>query len=229
MKFNSILKHKKEGVKSFVDIGCGSGRFLRLMEKKGVKKSNNYGLELEDESLAELKKDGFSVYTERVEDCDKISDNSIDLATMFHVIEHVDDPNAVIAKVAKWLTPQGLFAMETPNIDSQDAERFKKAYWGGYHIPRHWNMFKAETLRMLCEKNGLEVIDIKYQTGHSFWTYSRHHTIRYKDENPNRAKRYHPLEKKGLMNLIRYTAYDLLRGKLFGQKTSAMLVIARKL
>lgn len=227
-KFNGILKHCKPQVTSFCDIGCGTGRFLRLMEERGVKKERNYGLELEDDSLKELRKDGFQVFTERVEDCDKIQNNSLDLATMFHVIEHVDDPKAVIKKVAQWLSPGGVFAIETPNIDSKDAKQFKDSYWGGYHIPRHWNLFTKETLNMLLVDSGLELVDVKYLTGHSFWMYSRHHTTRYEQGDIDGAKKYHPLGKEGLSRLAMYTAYDILRGKVLGQKTSAMLLIARK-
>ena len=134
------------------------------MEKKGVSKKKNYGLELEENSIKELKKEGYQVFVERVEDCDKIENNSLDLATMFHVIEHVDDPKTVVRKVADWLKPGGIFALETPNIDSKDARKFKDAYWGGYHIPRHWNLFSKETLNMILEENGLELIETKYQT-----------------------------------------------------------------
>jgi len=227
-KFNGILKHRKDKVNSFCDIGCGTGRFLRLMESKGVKKENNYGLELEDDSLKQLRKDGFQVFTERVEDCDKIKNNSLDLATMFHVIEHVDNPKAVIKKVADWLAPGGIFALETPNINSLDAKKYKDAYWGGYHIPRHWNLFTEETLNILLKESGLELVDVKYQTGHSFWMYSNHHTIRYEKENPQKAEKYNPFKKEGLGRLVMYTAYDILRNRMLGQKTSAMLLIARK-
>jgi len=195
------------------------------MEKKGVDRKKIYGLELNDASLVNLKKDGFPVYCERVEDTNNIPEGSIDLITMFHVIEHVDDPREVINKLGKLLSDDGILAMETPNIDSIDAEKYKKTFWGGYHIPRHWNLFTLETMKKLMGSE-FEVVKTQYQTGHSFWMYSNHHKIRYGESKLKKAEKYDPFT-GSLIRLIGYTLKDKIRG-MFGSKTSAMLVIAKK-
>ena len=224
-KFNSILSHLNQPPRSFLDVGCGNGRFLKLMERIGLEREQIYGIELDEQVIAKLKMQGYKAFDQRVEDIQDIPAESIDLATMFHVIEHVDDPGQVVEKTAAWLRPGGLFAIETPNIDSIDAELFQQSYWGGYHIPRHWNLFKESTLRKLLQDRGLEVVTVNYQTGHSFWMYSIHHYLRYKRGWRTAAKWFDPL--KGLPALVGFTAFDKLRGSL-GQKTSAMLMLARK-
>jgi 2-polyprenyl-3-methyl-5-hydroxy-6-metoxy-1,4-benzoquinol methylase len=226
LKFRGILKYLDTAPKSYCDVGCGSGRFLRLMHTKGVVKIRNYGLELEERSVEQLKKDGYQVFVERIEDCTRIPDGSLDLITMFHVIEHVDDPGKVIQKLARLLSDNGVIALETPNIDSLDARRFKTTYWGGYHIPRHWNLFKLETMQRLLSDHGLELVATKYQTGHSFWMYSNHHSIRYGEGNVEKGMRFDPF-KGSLVRLIAFTFSDIIRA-MFGAKTSAILLIARK-
>jgi SAM-dependent methyltransferase len=145
---------------------------------------------------------------------------------MFHVIEHVDDPAAVVKKVASWLAPGGVFALETPNLNSYDARLFKPSYWGGYHIPRHWNLFTPDSLFELLRRAGLEPCKVLYQTGHSFWLYSFHHTLRYgKRPRPRLARWFDPL--RSLPALALFTGFDKLRAAL-GCRTSAMLVLARK-
>ena len=162
-----------------------------------------------------------------MEDCTEIADGSIDLATMFHVIEHVDDPGTVARRVAKWLTPGGVFAVETPNIDSYDARKFKQAFWGGYHIPRHWNLFSPVTLAKLLSDAGLEVVATKYQTGHSFWMYSYHHLTRFgPKQDVKGAAKFNPFG-GSLLRLAAFTGFDKMRAAL-GRKTSAMLMLARK-
>ena len=70
--------------------------------------------------------------------------------TMFHVIEHVADPPRVAERVARWLAPGGVFAVETPNLESLDARLFRERYWGGYHFPRHWHLYPFRGLPFLA-------------------------------------------------------------------------------
>jgi SAM-dependent methyltransferase len=144
---------------------------------------------------------------------------------MFHVIEHVDDPKAVVKQIATWLTAGGHLVVETPNIDSWDAKMFQKTFWGGYHIPRHWTLFNESSIRTLLEDAGFEVIGVSYKTGHSFWMYSFHHALKYHLSLPWLARFFDPL--RGVPALIACTGFDIVRSAL-GFRTSAMLVIARK-
>lgn len=226
LKFRSILKFLGREPRSFLDIGCGDGRFLRAMERRGLARENVWGLELDERVVANLAGTGFRVLCRRAEECEEIPRGSIDLATIFHVIEHVADPAAVVRKTAEWLSPGGCFAIETPNLDSCDARWFQSRWWGGYHVPRHWHMFTAKTLGRLVESAGLEVAATVYQTGHSFWMYSLHHYFRYGDPpRPWLGKWFDPL--KGLPFLAAFTAFDKVRAGL-GWPTSTVLVVARK-
>jgi SAM-dependent methyltransferase len=145
---------------------------------------------------------------------------------MFHVIEHVDDPAALVARIHDWLSPGGILAVETPNLESLDARLFHRTYWGGYHIPRHWNLFTPGSVARLLRQSGLEVLTALYQTGHSFWMYSLHHAVRFNGTSRPRAGAWFD-PTKSLVGLAGFTAFDLLRGWL-GAKTSAMLVVCRK-
>jgi SAM-dependent methyltransferase len=226
MKFSSILRFLPRAPRAFVDLGCGDGRYLKLLERThGVAREKLYGLELSDAVVAKLRAAGYNAHNERAETCEAIPAGSIDLATMFHVIEHVADPAAVARKVAGWLAPGGLFAIETPNLDALDARLFKRTFWGGYHIPRHWHLFRRATLERMLGDAGLEVVAVRYQTGHSFWMYSLHHALRYKLGLARLSRLFDPV--KGLLFLIAFTGFDKVRAAL-GLRTSAILVIARK-
>ena len=225
-KLRSILSALPRRPRAYLDVGCGDGRFLRLMEQEGVPRAQNYGLDLAPRLVQSLSAEGFQVFGERVEDCKRLPEGGLDLVTMFHVIEHVSDPGAVAASVHRWLAPGGLFALETPNVDSLDARLFADSYWGGYHIPRHWHLFTPPALERLLRDNGFEVLAVRYQTGHSFWMYSIHHWLRYSSRpRPRLASWFDPF--RGLPFLLLFTAWDMLRAAL-GQRTSAMLVLARK-
>jgi 2-polyprenyl-3-methyl-5-hydroxy-6-metoxy-1,4-benzoquinol methylase len=226
LKFSSILKSLGRKPRAFVDVGCGDGRYLRLLERThGLPRDQLYGLELSEQTVERLRESGYKAYCERAESCDAIPAGSIDLVTMFHVIEHVADPAAVARKVAGWLAPGGVFALETPNLSALDARLFKKSFWGGYHIPRHWHLFRETTLAALLQGAGLEVLEMRYQTGHSFWMYSLHHALRYRFGLVRLSRWFDPL--RGLPFLIAFTGIDKVRAAM-GFRTSAVLVIARK-
>lgn len=226
-KFAGILKktHREPG--AFLDIGCGDGRYLELLARRGLPRNRIFGLELSAQTVDALRARGFEVFRRRVEECIEIPDQSIDLATMFHVIEHVANPVEVIRRIASWLKPGGLLAIETPNTSAWDARLFRKTYWGGYHIPRHWTLFDEKSIAELCARGGLEVVDVRYQTGHSFWMYSFHHAMKYNRRWRSAliARWFDPL--RGLPLLIGFTGFDIAR-RMFGFRTSAILAVARK-
>jgi 2-polyprenyl-3-methyl-5-hydroxy-6-metoxy-1,4-benzoquinol methylase len=227
IKFNDFLK--RIGMpNSFLDIGCGDGRHLELFERRGMSKDRIYGLDLSEQHVKRLSQRGYQVYQRRVEDCSEIPAGSIDLVTMFHVIEHVADPARVLRKIATWLSPGGALVVETPNLDSWDARLFRERWWGGYHIPRHWTLFDANSLRRLLEECGLTVKHCAYQTGHASWMNSFHHVAKYNSRCPSpRVASWFELP-KGLPMLIAFTGFDLARRSL-GARTSAILMVAQKL
>ena len=225
-KLAGIVRSLARPVGRYADLGCGTGRYLRAMAARGVPREHIYGLELDAGVVRGLRAEGFQAFHARVEDCDGIPDGSLDLATMFHVIEHVESPAAVIDRIHRWLAPGGVLALETPNLDSLDARRFADRWWGGFHIPRHWTLFTPETLQAMLRARGFEPFAVRYQTGHSFWMYSLHHRLRYgPNPRPGLARRFDPIG--SVLPLAAFTAFDLLRGAV-GSRTSAMLVLARK-
>jgi 2-polyprenyl-3-methyl-5-hydroxy-6-metoxy-1,4-benzoquinol methylase len=227
MKFSSILNVLGRAPKSFLDVGCGDGRYLYWFEQNGVPKEQIFGIELVSPAVSKLRAAGFQVFAERVEDCKEIPSNSVDLITMFHVIEHVEDPVAVLAQLTKWLTPGGVLALETPNIDSMDLRVFRRTWWGGYHIPRHWTLFNETSLKRALRQVGLEPVQVRYQTGHSFWLYSFHHLLKFNKRwpVPRFAQMFDPMRSR--VALVLFTAFDIVRRTL-GARTSAILILARK-
>lgn len=226
IKLKGILRHCASQVGSYLDVGCGDGRYLRAMEQYcGLTRANLYGLELSADTAGKLHRQGFSVFNERVETCTGIAKGSISMITMFHVIEHVADPCATIAQIAEWLEPGGALAIETPNINSIDARLFRRSLWGGYHFPRHWHLFNEKTLTDLMLRCGLRVVDVSYQTGHSFWMYSFHHWLRYRLNLKRLSEFFDPMQ--GLAFLLVFTGIDKLRS-LIGLKTSSILIVGRK-
>lgn len=227
IKINLIIKNLKCELRSYMDVGCGDGKFLKLLEKKyQIKPEKIYGVELNEGLVKQLKKENYVAINSSIENIKRIKTSSISLITMFHVIEHVSDPKIVIKKLSKWLSKGGVLAIETPNVSSIDAQLFGKTFWGGYHFPRHWHLFNEKTLSKLLKECGINPIKISYQTGHSFWMFSFHHLALYNFKNKKIAKLFNPL--KSILLLIFFTLFDKTRAFL-GAKTSSILIIGQKI
>ena len=103
-----------------------------------------------------------------------------------------------------------------------------KRWWGGYHVPRHWTLFQASSLRRLFEECGLTVKHCSYQTGHAAWMNSFHHAAKYNSHYPSsRLADWFELP-KGLPMLIGFTGFDIVR-RTSGARTSAILMVGQKL
>lgn len=211
----------------YLDVGCGDAKYLAAMHRKGVPLESLIGLELNENAVNAARSKGYRAICSRVEDCDEIDAGSLDLITMFHVIEHVADPAVCIRQLHGWLRPGGVLAIETPNIDALDARLFKDSFWGGYHFPRHWHFFSAASLTSALAEAGFEVSRLKYVPGHSFWMYSFHHLLKYNRvfPMPRLARMFDPLRSVVIIGAV--TAFDMVRAA-FGMRTSSMLILAKK-
>jgi 2-polyprenyl-3-methyl-5-hydroxy-6-metoxy-1,4-benzoquinol methylase len=225
-KLRKILAAAGSTPARYLDVGCGDGRYLDAMAKRGVPASQLYGLELDPAIVERVRERGYQVFCERVESTERFEPGSFDLITMFHVVEHLASPREVVEKLASLLAPGGVLALETPNIDSLDARLFADGTWGGFHIPRHWHLFRPSTLTRLLTSVGLDVEATRYETGHAFWMYSVHHRLRYgRKPRPRLARVFDPLE--SLLPLVAFTGFDRARS-MVGARTSAMLLLARR-
>jgi SAM-dependent methyltransferase len=96
---------------------------------------------------------------------------------MLMTIEHVERPDETLRGIKRLLKRGGRLVIVTDNTSSLDFKFFKQHYWGGYHFPRHWNLFNRHSLGKLAEKTGFEVVSLKTIISPVNWVYSIHNTL----------------------------------------------------
>lgn len=159
-----------------LDVGCGDGFHLNLIKAYGNKTWQLEGIDIDERAAQMAEKSGLNVHVGTVETLD-LPENSYDFAFMIQTIEHVAHPEMVLAAVLKILKPGARLVVVTDNTDSLDFTLFKNSYWGGYHFPRHWNLFNRQSLTKLAEKCGYRVADLTTQVSPVNWVYSIHNAL----------------------------------------------------
>jgi hypothetical protein len=96
---------------------------------------------------------------------------------MIMTIEHVEKPDDVLRAAYSLLKKNGSLVIVTDNADSIDFKIFKSGHWGGYHFPRHWNLFNRSSLSKLSEKAGFKVCRLKTLVSPVNWVYSIHNIL----------------------------------------------------
>jgi SAM-dependent methyltransferase len=77
--------------------------------------------------------------------------------SLWHVLEHLDDPGPALAHVASLLQPGGLLLVGVPNLASAQA-RLGRDRWFHLDLPRHRTHFTPAGLRALLERHGFEIL-----------------------------------------------------------------------
>lgn len=159
-----------------LDVGCGDGFHLSLLRDYGSTSWSVSGIDIDRRAVELAKKRGLEVQLGTVEDLVE-QGSRYDLVYTIQTIEHVAAPDQMLAAIAAILRPGGRVVIVTDNTDSIDAGLFKARYWGGYHFPRHWNLFNRRSLARLARKCGLDVVSIKTIVSPVNWVYSIHNAL----------------------------------------------------
>jgi 2-polyprenyl-3-methyl-5-hydroxy-6-metoxy-1,4-benzoquinol methylase len=132
-----------------LDVGAGAGEFVYVLRAMGYSAS---GLE-PNEGYARFASDvlGLPVCQAFYQEA-QIAPESQDVITMFHVLEHFDNPSGALGHVRRWLRSDGRLVAEVPNVEAVcqwPHSRFHRA---------HLYNFSPATLETMGRKAGYTVV-----------------------------------------------------------------------
>lgn len=146
---------------SMLDVGCGTGWISRIWADSGARVT---GLEPSEARAALARERGLRVlscYAEELE-----SNERFNLIVIRHVIEHLEDPAAILRNLATQLTPEGFLLVITPNIDCIGRRVFDDDWT--WVLLWHCNFFNPHSLGMLLNTCDYTIAEI-YQTPSPLW------------------------------------------------------------
>jgi SAM-dependent methyltransferase len=138
--------------KKVIEIGCGRGEFLSIMQQLGVEA---YGLEHSEESVRQCIKNGLRVSKGFIQSSThRLNHAPFDAFFMLNFLEHLPGPNSTLRGICNNLTDDAVGLVEVPSFDMILRKRLFSEF-----VCDHLFYFTKETLNTTLRLNGFEVID----------------------------------------------------------------------
>ncbi len=157
----NLLKSLSKG-KNHLDIGAGTGHFINATTQAGF---NALGLE-PDEDARKLAIDLHKANIKPLDHLFELENNSMDVITMWHVLEHVYNLKDDLKKITSVLKDDGVMVVAVPNMSSYDAKKYKQ-FWAAYDLPIHLYHFQPNDIKNLFEQYNMTVdtiLPMKYDS-----------------------------------------------------------------
>lgn len=146
---------------TLLDIGAGTGDFL------AEAKIHNWtitGIEPNDKAKTIALSKGVSF----AKSLEVLENQSFDVITMWHVLEHVPDLEIQIQHLKRLLKPTGTIIIAVPNYKSFDAKQYGK-FWAAYDVPRHLWHFSKTAIEKLFAREDIQLVQVLPMVFDSFY------------------------------------------------------------
>lgn len=170
----ALITKSNNGIGSVLDIGAGTGEFLKVASEYGWKVQ---GAEPNEKARFISKEKGIDL----IEDFTEFSNRQFDVVTLWHVLEHMPNLEKTISQIETLVKPGGTLLIAVPNYKSFDARYYNK-HWAAYDVPRHlWHFSKSSMQKLFSKEFELKeikpmifdsfyvsLLSEKYKTGNTF-------------------------------------------------------------
>lgn len=137
-----------------LDLGCFTGAFLNVLGSN----YERFGIEIHPEAVAIAQSQGIEIVGSDFTQL-KALGRRFDAITAFDVIEHVEDPAALLTTAAASLNPQGRLIVSTGDPESRSWRMAKGRYWY-CAIPEHISFVSTGWFERTTERTGLKVVNV---------------------------------------------------------------------
>lgn len=147
-KLRLLKRHLAVG--ALLDYGAGNGSFALAAKQEGwavdvFEPSANTHKQLQQLNLSQQH---------------SLVDSSYDAITLWHVFEHLPEPEKALSAFYAALKPGGILALAVPNTDAWDTQHYG-AFWAAYDVPRHLWHYNKQSICLLAADTGFHLREIR--------------------------------------------------------------------
>jgi 2-polyprenyl-3-methyl-5-hydroxy-6-metoxy-1,4-benzoquinol methylase len=151
-QYKKFIDTNKLYNKKIIEVGAGQGEFLSVLKEFNIQ---SFGIEHNQKLIELAKTKGIEIQFGFAENEKTLfKDRPFDAFLSFNYLEHQPKPNDMLRCIYKNLTEDGVGLVTVPSFE------YIKQYNGYYEFIRdHIAYYTFDTLRILFEKNGFNVLE----------------------------------------------------------------------
>lgn len=172
--------HKQKKTTAVLDYGCGAGEFIKFIAEDDY---ITFGYEPNENARNFARQKNNK--TKFISNLDEIKNGSLDIITLWHVFEHIENQGEILSKFYQKLKPHGKLIIAVPNHTSYDGQKYKE-FWAAYDVPRHiYHFSKKGMLQLMNNKKWkvekiapllldafyISMLSEKYKRNSLFWLF----------------------------------------------------------
>ncbi|MBW4504705.1 MAG: class I SAM-dependent methyltransferase [Scytonema hyalinum WJT4-NPBG1] len=143
--YRQLTRHGFSKTHSFLDYGCANGLFIEYLRQRGFNNCHGYDPYGSPQ--------GFGNPT-------TLDQGPFDYILLQDVIEHDEDPNALLSKLDSLLAPGGYILIGTPNAANIDlSQPTVSDFYNEVHVPYHLHLFTRKALETLGSRQRWKAVD----------------------------------------------------------------------
>ncbi|WP_199320568.1 class I SAM-dependent methyltransferase [Leptolyngbya sp. FACHB-261] len=140
-----LIKHGFSKDNSLLDYGCANGLFVQYLRQSGFAHCHGYDPYASPEGFGNPA---------------ALQEGPFDYILLQDVVEHVENPSALLAELDALLAPGGYILIGTPNAENIDLNQANISdYYNSIHVPYHLHVYTREAIESLGRSQSWEPVD----------------------------------------------------------------------